>query len=79
MARIRSIRIGSPSGAVHPTDVDAEVKRVNDDAGRVLIQLTTFGSDARRSLPKTSQTIQMDRKWALRLAEIIHETFGDDD
>lgn len=76
MARIKKITIGATSTVVHPTEVDCEVRRVSSAGGDTLLQLSTFGSASRVSDPKVSQTIQIDRSTALRLRELIDETFG---
>lgn len=76
MARIKSITVGAVSTVVHPTEVDCEVRKVAPTMGAVLLQLSTFGSADRLSEPKVSQTIQLDRATALRLRELIDETFG---
>ena len=75
MARIRSIQTRGDVTAAHPTEVDAEVRRVTLPGGNVLLQLSTFGSDQRASEPKVSQTIQFDRAAAARLKDLIEETF----
>ncbi len=40
-----------------------------------LLQLSSFGSDARASSPKVSQTLQFDRDSAQRLRDYIDRTF----
>lgn len=76
MARIKSIRVGATTAVVHPTEVDCEIRKVTAPGEGVLLQLSTFGSSQRKSQPKVSQTIQMDRDTALRLRELIDHTFG---
>jgi hypothetical protein len=76
MARIKKITTGATSTVVHPTEVDCEARRVSSSAGDTFLQLSTFGSVSRASGPKVSQTIQIDRSTALRLRELIDETFG---
>lgn len=76
MARIKTITVGSPSSAVHPTEVDCEVRHVAGADGQRLLQLSTFGSAHRVSEPKVSQTIQLDRESALRLRDEIDTAFG---
>lgn len=76
MAKIRSIRLVAPSAVVHPTEVDAEAREVSTPGGPKYLQLSTFGSDARKSEPKVSQTVQFDRDQALALRELINTVFG---
>ncbi|WP_349897486.1 hypothetical protein [Parafrigoribacterium soli] len=68
----------SGSGKVHPTEVDAEWSIVTDNDGAPLLQISTFGSDARASLPKVSQTIQLDAAMAGLLQKALTTTFGTD-
>ena len=75
MARIKKITIGATSTVVHPTEVDCEVRRVSPRVATRSCSCT-FGSASRVSDPKVSQTIQIDRSTALRLRELIDETFG---
>ena len=77
MARIRSIAKALATGKLHPTEVDAEWSVVGAADGSKLLQLSTFGSDARVSSPKVSQTIQVDAAMARKLRDILEETFGD--
>ena len=76
MARIRRIRIAEVSAIPHPTEVDAELRRVNLSGGGALVQMSTFGSDGRRSEPKVSQTIQLDKAAAMQVRDFIDEVFG---
>jgi len=76
LARIKSIAIVAGSSKIHPTEVDAEVSIVDGPDGHKLLQISTFGSDVRKSVPKVSQTIQLDEKHARELARRIDETFG---
>jgi hypothetical protein len=71
MARVRSITEAAASQAIHPTEVDAEIRQVIASNGDVLLQLSTFGSDHRASLPKVSQTLQFDRATAINLRDLI--------
>lgn len=76
MAIIRSLSYVETSGSPHPTEVDAEwsVVRTGD---RLLLQLSTFGSDGRASQPKVSQTIQIDRATATELSKAFASVFAD--
>lgn len=42
-----------------------------------LLQLSTYGSDARQSEKRVSQTIQLDRRRATELLTILKTTFPD--
>jgi hypothetical protein len=43
--------------------------------GTRYLHLTTFGSDNRRSGPKSSQSIQLDEETARALVAVIRKTF----
>lgn len=75
MARIRSISEANNNVRVHPTEVDCTFQAVYDKDGTKYLQLTTYGSDSRKSSPKSSQTIQMNEHMALELAKILLEQF----
>lgn len=68
MAVVRRIREQGTAPQRHPSEVDLAVFSV-PTAG--LIQLTTYGSDHRKSGPKPSQTLQFDRTQARRLLDIL--------
>ncbi|NIH54790.1 hypothetical protein FHX76_002686 [Lysinibacter cavernae] len=76
MARIRSLTQSASQSKVHPTEVDAEWALI-DAGGQRLFQLSTFGSDERMSLPKVSQTIQLDRATAKELMSAVTLVFPD--
>ncbi|BCN43457.1 hypothetical protein [Prescottella equi] len=75
MARIRSISKGTQSIRPHDTLVDCFFDTVADENGDTLLHLTTFGSDYRRSKPKSSQSIQIDIAMAKQLVEVIYDAF----
>lgn len=76
MARVRRIDIREDAKAVHPTEVDAEIRQVVSIDGTRLLQISTFGSDHRQSAPKVSQTLQFDRETAMQLRVAIEDCFG---
>jgi 5-methylcytosine-specific restriction protein B len=47
-----------------------------DSDGKRLLQLSTFGSDDRRSESKVSQTIQIDEAMAKELSKVLAEVFA---
>ncbi|WP_024794782.1 hypothetical protein [Tomitella biformata] len=75
MARIRSIAPGIQSIRAHDSEVDCFFNTVTDATGETLLHLSTFGSDHRRSAPKSSQSIQLDVAMASQLIEVLYETF----
>lgn len=75
MARIRSLTPSQSDVRVHPTEVDCTWQVVHSAGGTPYLTLSTYGSDLRDSQPKVSQTIQLDRATAKKLAELIQETF----
>lgn len=74
MARVRSSDRSTRNVHRHPTEVDCEYALIDDGEGR-LLHLSTFGSDGRKSKPKSSQGIQLDATGARELIRIINEAF----
>ncbi|PPF46543.1 MULTISPECIES: hypothetical protein [unclassified Rathayibacter] len=75
MARIRSLERGDQRVTVHPTEVDCTFQEIQSDDGRTYVHLSTFGSDDRKSGPKSSQTLQLDEKMARELIEVLITAF----
>jgi 5-methylcytosine-specific restriction protein B len=75
MARIRSITRGTQSVRPHDTEVDCFYNVVYADDETPLLHLTTFGSDYRKSKPKSSQSIQIDESTARQLIDLMQATF----
>jgi hypothetical protein len=75
MALIRSFTRSNGSARPHPSEVDCQWQPLSDASGQRLLQLSTFGSDMRRSQPKVSQTIQIDAATAKQLLQALRETF----
>ena len=76
VARIRTFLKTNLESREHPTNVDCGYQIVIGRTGEVLLQLATFGSDQRKSPPKVSQTIQLDRDAAAALVDILRSTFA---
>lgn len=76
MARVRSVQRGTQDVRVHSSEVDCFYQVVEDGAGGKILHLTTFGSDERRSSPKSSQSIQLDETMARELHELIIAVFS---
>lgn len=76
MARVRSLNEGTQSVNAHPTEVDCFYQTLIDRDGNKLLHLTTFGSDERRSSPKSSQSIQLDETRARELVRVLQRTFN---
>lgn len=74
MARIRSFSQTQSESNAHPTETDALWSLVGPIENR-LLQISTYGSDARASRPKVSQTIQFNREQAILLKRAIEEAF----
>ena len=58
----------------HLSEVDCGYQVIDSAQGR-LLQLSTFGSDTRRSEPKVSQTIQLNEERARELVTILRSAF----
>lgn len=76
MARVRTFAPGVSVGGIHPTETDVCWGIVHSDTG-CFLQVSSFGSDARESRPKVSQTLQFDRTSALQLKRAIEVAFPD--
>lgn len=76
MARIRQLEKGTQSVSVHPTEVDCFYQVIVGADGELFLHLTTFGSEGRKSQPKSSQSIQLSRSVAKDLVEVIQSTFA---
>lgn len=74
MARVRSIERIASNVQAHPTEVDCGWQIVESPDGR-LLQLSTYGSDQRKSQPKVSQTLQFDGAVAKQLVEVLRSAF----
>lgn len=77
MARIRKLERIVAAHSSHPTEVDATWSEVLTSEGP-LLQLSTYGSDARASRPKVSQTVQIDYAIATELRFALNKVFGED-
>jgi len=75
MARLRSFAKGTQNVKAHPTEVDCFHQVITAPDGTRLLHLTTFGSDHRRSGPKSSQSLQIDESTARELMAVIRATF----
>lgn len=74
MARIKEFFETHNSAKPHPTEVECGYQKVLTGSGP-LLQLSTYGSDARQSEKKVSQTLQLDEQGAAELLRIIRLTF----
>lgn len=75
MARVRSFLPSQQDVRPHPTEVDCEYRVVGTSSGDRLLHLSTFGSDERASVRKSSQSLQFDLEGARELVSIIETTF----
>lgn len=74
MALVRQFVPLHAQGTVHRTETDAGWERVMHGT-ETLLYIGTYGSADRKSQPKTSQVIQLNRERAAELLQIIHEVF----
>ena len=75
MARVRNLEPGTQNIRVAPTEVDCFYQVVETADGVRYLHLSTFGSDARRSGPKSSQSMQLDEQAATKLIAVIRAAF----
>lgn len=75
MARVRSFGEGCSNSFSHPTEVDCLYQVVVDAHDGRILQLTTYGSDLRKSGPKASQTLQFDVSAAKSLLGLLLMAF----
>lgn len=78
MAIIRNLVQGHQNVQAHPTYVEGYVQILNDDSGRPLVHVSTWGSDNRKTAKKQSQVIQFDENSAAELAKYFVRAFGSD-
>ena len=76
MARVRSLTRGTQTVKLHPSEVDCFFQLVESEDGKKYVHLSTFGSDARASGSKSSQSIQLDATMARELVKVLQETFS---
>lgn len=76
LAQIRSLNPGTQNIKAHETYVDCFYQTISDPKDERLLHLTTFGSDARQSQPKSSQTLQFDENAARELAIVFAQTWN---
>ena len=76
MAFVRQIQVEwSARGGMHPTTVDARVKVIQTHGVDPLVQIDSFGSSDREFEGKLSQTLQLDRRAAIELVEILKRAY----
>jgi hypothetical protein len=75
MAWITHFEVRSGTGQQQPSRVVGKVKVFDLPDGEPVVQIDTFGSDQREMPGKQSQTIQLDRKAAQELFEILRDTY----
>lgn len=75
MARVRSLGKGMQSVKAHPSEVDCYWQIIRSADGGRLLHLTTFGSDKRASVPKSSQSLQIDANIAQEIIQVLRSTF----
>lgn len=78
MARIRSLFRDVRTSRPHPTEVECGWQLLTDANGDRILQLSTYGSDQRRSEKKVSQTIQIDATIAAELSALLRDNFPTD-
>lgn len=77
MARVRSMKTMPSTTRLHPTEVDCEIRVVESARGAAFIQLSTFGSDSRKSDKKVSQTVQLRESDVRALCRLLGQAFGE--
>ncbi len=74
VARIRTLNEGHQNIRPHTSEVDCYYSIV-ESAGEPILHLSTFGSESRKTEPKSSQSIQIDEQIARELLDLLHRTF----
>lgn len=77
MAIIKKLVQGHQSIHAHPTTVEGYVQVLQDDDGRPLVHVSTWGSDDRQTVKKQSQVIQFNETSAAELIRYFVNAFGD--
>lgn len=75
MAKIRNFELGTQNIRPHGTEVECFYQVLDVPDGDRMLHLSTFGSDARASKAKSSQSLQIDEDRARLLIKILQSTF----
>ncbi len=75
MAVVRDFLPGTQEVGPHPTETDCYYQVVRTGAGGRLLHLSSFGSAGRKEVGKSSQSLQLDKERAYRLAALIFQVF----
>lgn len=75
MAIIGAFEPGTQSVKAHATEVTCFHQTVLSSEHGQLLHLSTFGSAERQSIPKSSQSLQLDLEAATALHGLLEETF----
>jgi hypothetical protein len=76
MAKLTTFFQDRRASSEHPTEVECGWQVIDTPPNCRLLQLSTFGSEARLGERKVSQTIQLDEARARDLMEIMRRTFN---
>lgn len=74
--RISAVVSGNQDVKPHPTETKCFTQTVDTPSGERLFHISTFGSTARASAPKSSQSMQFDADTAAALISAMVSTFG---
>lgn len=75
MAIVRSVEPGSRAVSAHKTEVDLTYQVVTGLDGEGLFHIATYGSDSRKEVGTTSQSMQFDRQRAVELIAALRSAF----
>jgi hypothetical protein len=75
MALIRSLEQGLQQHRPPKSEVDCSYVVWDDPEYGRLLKLTTFGSDYRKSGPKSSQVIELNEEVAAKLFDVLRSAF----
>lgn len=74
--RISAVEPGNQDVKPHPTDTKCFTQTLDAPNGERLFHISTFGSVARASSPKSSQSMQFDADAAAALINAMVNAFG---
>jgi hypothetical protein len=75
MALIRSLEQGLQQHRPPKSEVDCSYVVFDDPEYGRLLKLTTYGSDHRKSGPKSSQVIELNEEVAAKLIDVLKSAF----
>lgn len=75
LARLTHFENGKQAVRPHPTEVTCYYQTLQGTDGETLLHLSTFGSELRKSNPKSSQSQQLNEAVARELVDLLRSVY----